>query len=92
MLREHRDLAEVADEELAALDGWRVAAERLGDRGVEHAFLHAGAQVAEDDLREVRGLARSVQRANRSRRISRLRPDVAGGGEVVERVGEVVRA
>ena len=70
---EDGDFVEVADEELAALDLGERLAERLGHRGLEDALLHAGAEVAEDDLGEVRRLAAGGAAGEEVEEISRLR-------------------
>jgi len=91
VLRQHGHLVDVADEELASLDRGQRLAEGLRHRRLEHALLHAGAHVAEDDLGEVRRLA--LVRAPREKHADDflLVFPGAGGGEVVEGFGEILQ-
>ncbi len=69
--------------------GAAVAAERLGDGVVEDAFLHAGAEVAEDDLREVGRLAGVGAAAEQLEQDAPLGFPDAGQCQSVKRGGEV---
>ena len=55
-----------------------------GDRLLEHALLHAGAEVAEDDLGEVSRLAAGAASTIEVEQRPALRGLVAGRGDVVE--------
>jgi hypothetical protein len=87
--REDGDLAEIADEQVSALCGIARALEAAGDGVEQDAFLHAGAQIAEDDFCGVGGFAGVNAAGEEVREDFGFALDGTGGGEVIEEIGKV---
>lgn len=78
MPRQHGHFVEVSHKKLAALHVLEQPPERMRDRRLQHALLHAGTHVAEDDLAQVRRLARIPAAVEQGVQDLTLAPGVAG--------------